>query len=283
MEILRKYKVRPRKKLGQSFLIDANVAAVIIKSSDIKADEVIVEIGPGCGALTSLIVKEARKVIAVEIDNRMVDILREELNDSSNLEIVHQDILNYDFTMPLRENADIAGVNIIGNIPYSISSQILFRLIHFRHAISSMTLMFQKEVADRIMAPPDTKQYGILSVMTAMYTPPSRIMNVPASCFYPRPLVDSSVLKFKVRRNPLYAVRDNDLFLKVVKCAFAKRRKTLFNNLRSSDVFLTGGDDIQETLNRLDIDGRRRGETLTVEEFGMLSDAILDLQLHKKK
>jgi len=278
-EILRKYKVRPQKKLGQSFLIDGNIAAGIVKSSGIGSGDVVVEIGSGHGALTLLIVREAEKVVAVEIDPRMVDILREELKEASNLEIFQQDILDYDFSMPLRDSRGKNKLKIIGNIPYSISSQILFRLIDFRETISSMTLMFQKEVAERITASPGTKEYGILSAITYMYTIPSRVMTVPADCFFPRPKVDSAILKMEVRETPLFAVKDNDLFLKVVKCAFAKRRKTLFNNLRSSDLFPVGKEDVQRVLDRLGIDGRRRGETLTVEEFGILSDAIRDLQL----
>ncbi len=278
-EILRKYRIRPLKKLGQSFLIDGNIAAGIVRSSGIEGGDVVVEIGSGHGALTSLIVKEAERVVAVEIDPRMVDILREELKEASNLEIFQQDILDYDFSIPLRDSRDKNKLKIIGNIPYSISSQILFRLIDFRETISSMTLMFQKEVAERITAAPGTKEYGILSAITSMYTIPSRVMTVPADCFFPRPKVDSAVLKMEVRETPLYAAKDNDLFLKVVKCAFAKRRKTLFNNLRSSGLFPAGIEDIQMVLDRLGIDGGRRGETLTVEEFGILSDAIRDLQL----
>jgi 16S rRNA (adenine1518-N6/adenine1519-N6)-dimethyltransferase len=205
----------------------------------------------------------------------MVDILGEELNNASNLDIIHQDILEYDFTVPLKGNDHITRIKIIGNIPYGISSQIFFRLIEFRDSISSVVCMFQKEVAERITAVPGTKEYGILSILAAMYTIPSRVMHVPASCFYPRPRVDSSVLKMNVRETPLYQVKDGDIFLKVVKCAFAKRRKTLFNNLRGSDLFPSGTQDVQKILGRVCIDGHRRGETLTVKEFGMLSDAIL--------
>lgn len=278
-EILRKYSVTPRKRLGQSFLVERNVAARIVAASNVGHEDVVVEIGPGHGALTAFIVEKAKRVIAVEIDAQMADILHRELEAARNLEIVRQDVLDYDFSMPLSDSEVRRKIKIIGNLPYSISSPILFRLIAFRNTISSMTLMFQKEVAERIMAPPDTKEYGILSVMTAMYALPSRVMHVPASCFYPRPKVDSSVLKMEMRQTPLCAVRDNDLFLRVVKCAFAKRRKTLFNNLRSSDLFPGGGEAVMQVLERTGIDGRRRGETLTVEEFALLSNAVLDLQL----
>mgnify|MGYP001197159231 CR=1 FL=1 len=277
LAILKKYGVKPRKKLGQSFLIDDNIATGIVNSSDIGRDDIVVEIGPGHGVLTSKIVEKARKIIAVEIDRQMVDILREELKNASNLEIIHQDILDYDFAAPLKENSHTAKVKIIGNVPYGISSQILFRLIEFRDNISSVVCMFQKEVAERITAVPSTKEYGILSILAAMHTIPSTVMHVPASCFYPRPRVDSSVLKMDIRETPLYEVRDSDIFLKVVKCAFAKRRKTLFNNLRGSDLFPSGTQDVQKILDRLCIDGHRRGETLTVKEFGMLSNAILEL------
>ena len=278
-EILRKYGVRPRKRLGQSFLVEPNIAAGIVALSGIGPDDVVVEIGPGHGALTSIIVDKAKRVIAVEIDEQMADILRRELKDAPNLEVVRQDVLDYDFTAPLGNDPGRGRIQIIGNLPYSISSPILFRLMAFRDTISSMTLMFQREVAERITAPPDTKEYGILAVMTAMYTITSRVMQVPASCFYPRPKVDSSVLKMEMRGTPLCAVRDSDRFLSVVRCAFAKRRKTLLNNLRSSDLFPGGREQVMEVLCRTGIDGGRRGETLTVEEFARLSDALPEPQL----
>lgn len=272
--ILKKHGIRPLKRLGQSFLEDRNITAKIVSIPDIKSDDVVVEIGSGLGIMTALIAMGAKKVIALEVDKYMVDILREELKDLSNVEIVHKDVLKYDFSSACPEYPS-KKLKVIGNIPYNISSQILFRLIEFRNNISSMVLMFQKEVAERIMASPGTKEYGILSVIVSMYAKPSLEMTVPASCFYPKPNVDSAVLKMIVRESPLFDIKDADFFLKVVKIAFSKRRKTLLNNLKGSDLLKSSKRDVAEILELLEIDGNRRGETLTVEEFGKLSNALL--------
>ena len=276
--ILKKYGIHPFKGLGQSFLIDNNITAKIVKISDINNDDIVVEIGAGLGVMTAMIAEHAQKVIALEIDQKLLNVLQEELKDFSNIEILKQDVMKYDFSSvfgEVREHAgDLRKLKVIGNIPYNISSQILFRLIGFRDYISTIVLMFQKEVAERIMASPGTKEYGLLSVINSMYTLPSRVTMVPASCFYPKPKVDSAVLKMIVRETPLFETKNADLFFKVVKTAFSKRRKTLLNNLKSSDLLQSSKMDIDKILNELEIDGQRRGETLTVEEFGKLSNAI---------
>lgn len=275
--ILKKYGIRPLKRLGQSFLEDRNITAKIVSIPDIKSDDIVVEIGSGLGIMTAMIAMGAKKVIALEVDKYMVDILREELKDLSNVEIVRADVLKYDFSSACPEYPS-KKLKVIGNIPYNISSQILFHLIEFRNYLSSMTLMFQREVAERIMASPGTKEYGILSVIVPMYTKPSLEMTVPASCFYPKPNVDSAVLKMIVRESPLFDIKDADFFLKVVKASFSKRRKTLLNNLKGSDLLKSSKKDVAGILELLGIDGSRRGETLTVEEFGKLSNALLQSQ-----
>ena len=272
--ILKKYGIRPLKRLGQSFLIDNNITKKIVMISDIKSGDIVVEIGSGLGIMTAIIAQEAKRVIALEIDKYMVDILREELKNHSNVEIVQTDVLKYDFSSAYSESPS-EKLKVIGNIPYNISSQILFRLIQFRDYISSMVLMFQKEVAERIIAPPGTKEYGILSVIVSMYAKPSLEVSVPGSCFYPKPNVDSSVLKLTIREAPLFDIKNPDFFSKVVKTAFSKRRKTLLNNLKDSDLLKASKKDITDILELLNIDGNRRGETLTVEEFGKLSNALL--------
>ena len=272
--ILKKHGLRPLKRLGQSFLEDRNITAKIVAISDIKSDDIVVEIGSGLGIMTAMIAMEAEKVIALEVDKYMVDILREELKNHSNVEIVQTDVLKYDFSSDHPEHPS-KKLKVIGNIPYNISSQILFRLIEFRDNISSMILMFQKEVAERITASPGTKEYGILSVIVSMYTKPSLEMTVPGSCFYPKPNVDSSVLKMTVREVPLFNIKNPDFFSKLVKLAFSKRRKTLLNNLTGSDLFKSPKKDVAEILELLGIDSNRRGETLTAEEFGKLSNALL--------
>ena len=275
--ILKKYGIRPLKRLGQSFLIDNNITKKIVMISDIKSEDIVVEIGSGLGIMTAMIAQEAKKVIALEIDKYMVDILREELKNHSNVEIVQIDVLKYDFSSVSPESPPET-LKVIGNIPYNISSQILFRLIQFRDYISSMVLMFQKEVAERIIAPPGTKEYGILSVIVSMYAKHSLEITVPGSCFYPKPNVDSSVLKLTVRKVPLFNIIDPDFFSKVVKTAFSKRRKTLLNNLKYSNLLKASKKDITDILELLDIDSNRRGETLTVEEFGKLSNALLSVK-----
>ena len=277
-DILKKYGIRPYKGLGQSFLLDNNITGKIVNVMDIKDDDTVVEIGAGLGVMTAMIAKQARKVIALEIDQGLLNVLHEELKGVSNVEILKQDILKYDFPIPL-EDAASQKLKVIGNIPYNISSQILFRLIEFRDHISSMVLMFQKEVAERIMASPGTKEYGLLSVITSMYTIPSKVVVAPAGCFYPKPKVDSTVLKMVVREKPRFEVKNADFFFKLVKTALSKRRKTLLNNLRSSNLLRSSKTDIDKILTMLEIDGQRRGETLTVEEFGKLSKAILSKML----
>jgi len=271
LKILKRHRIRPVKRLGQSFLVDNNITSRIVDASKIGGDDIVVEIGAGLGTMTSIIAERAKKVVALEIDPKLVNVLNEELKEISNIEIIHTDVLRYDFSSPLGGSGKI---KVIGNIPYNISSQILFRLIEFRDHISSATLMFQKEVADRIAAAAGTKEYGILSVIVPMYAVLSTIMTVPSSCFHPKPKVDSTVLKMDMRESPLFELSDHDIFLKTVKTAFSKRRKTLANNLKGMDAVRSMGMDVSSLLVEAGIDGRRRGETLTVEEFGRLAEII---------
>ena len=270
--ILRKYRIRPAKRLGQSFLVDNNITAMIAESSGIEEEDTVVEIGAGLGVMTALIAPMVRKVMAIEVDPALIAVLRSELSGIPNVEIHHVDVLRYDFSFPLEGRGKI---KVIGNIPYNISSQILFRLLEFRQHISSVTLMVQKEVAERITAVPSTKQYGIPSVIISMYAAVSRLMTVPATCFYPVPKVDSAVVKLEMRDVPLHPIGKHEVFIETVKAAFAQRRKTLTNNLKGMACIRRAGTDIPSLLAGAGIDGGRRGETLTVEEFGRLSEAIV--------
>lgn len=271
LKILKKYRIRPVKRLGQSFLVDNNITARIVEASGIREGDTVVEIGAGLGAMTAMISPRSKKVIALEIDPKLVEVLESELGDLPNIEIVHIDVLRYDFSSPLRGGGRI---RVIGNIPYNVSSQILFRLIEFREHVSSAALMLQREVAERITAPPGTKQYGILSVIISMYASVSRLMTVPATCFYPVPQVDSAVLQMEMREGPLYPLGDHAIFIETVKAAFAKRRKTLANNLKGMASVRSREIDTSSLLATAGIDGQRRGETLTVEELGRLSETI---------
>jgi 16S rRNA (adenine1518-N6/adenine1519-N6)-dimethyltransferase len=271
LKILKKYGIQPTRSLGQSFLIDNNITAKIVDSAGIERSDTVVEIGAGPGMMTRHIADKAGSVIALEIDSRIVEVLRHELGTRPNVRIVETDVLDFDFSTVARDKDRI---KVIGNIPYNISSQILFRLIEYRHVLSSVTLMFQREVAERIMAPPGSKEYGILSVMTVMYMLPSKVTTVPASCFYPKPRVESMVLAMDVRKRPLCEDCDYDIFRKVVRSAFAKRRKTLINSLKESPFIRDLDIDLTSILGGLGINPKRRGETLTVEEFARLSRAI---------
>jgi 16S rRNA (adenine1518-N6/adenine1519-N6)-dimethyltransferase len=277
-KILRDHNIRPLKRLGQSFLEDINVINKIISISNIQEDDTVVEIGAGVGIMTELIAKKVRKVIALDIDPRMVDILRERLAGHHQVDVIKGDVLKYDFSSVGHELLS-RKIKVIGNIPYNISSQILFHLLAYRQHISSMILMFQKELADRLIASPGTKEYGIPTVLVSMYTECFREMVIPRSCFYPEPKVTSTVMKIIIREKPLMDLNDHDFFVKIVKIAFSKRRKTLLNNLRSSPLLGYSEKEVVTALKKSGIDGVRRGETLTAEELGKLSNALYSREI----
>ena len=271
-KILKDHGIRPRKRLGQSFLEDRNITSKIVKIADIRKEDTVVEIGAGVGIMTGLLAVKARRVIALEVDPRLVAVLQEVLKDHANVEISRTDVLKYDFSLACQESGKL---KVVGNIPYNISSQILFHLLGYRHCIAYMVLMLQKEMADRIIAPVGTREYGVPSVVLSMYSIVSHEMTVPPKCFYPQPKVMSSVLKIVMRQKPLVDLKDDDFFRKIVKIAFSKRRKTLLNNLRGANLPFCERE-INLSLEAAGIDGSRRGETLTTEEFGVLSNVFFN-------
>jgi 16S rRNA (adenine1518-N6/adenine1519-N6)-dimethyltransferase len=277
-EILTDHGIRPLKRLGQSFLEDRNAINKIIRISNIQEDDIIVEIGAGVGLMTESIAKQAKKVIALDIDPRMVGILKKRMAPYRHVDIVQADVLEYDFSSAIGELPS-RKIKVIGNIPYNISSQILFRLLAYRDHISSMILMFQKELADRLTATPGTKAYGVPTVLVSMYLLCSREMAIPRSCFYPKPAVMSSVLKMVIREKPQLDLADHDFFFKIAKTAFAKRRKTLLNNLRGLKLLGYSDMDMANALKNSGIDGARRGETLTAVEIGKLSNALHSIKM----
>lgn len=277
-EILTDHGIRPRKRLGQTFLEDRNAINKIIRISNIQKDDIIVEIGAGIGLMTESIAKRARKVIALDIDARMVAILRERMAPYRHVDVVQADVLKYDFSSAVGELLS-QKIKVIGNIPFNISSQILFRLLAYRDNISSMILMFQKELADRLIATPGTKAYGVPTVLVSMYLICTREMAVPRSCFYPKPAVISTVLKMVMREKPQLDLADHEFFFKISKAVFAKRRKTLLNNLRGLNLSGYSDMDVVKALDDLGIDGARRGETLTALEIGKLSNALHSIKI----
>jgi 16S rRNA (adenine1518-N6/adenine1519-N6)-dimethyltransferase len=261
-KLLARYAIQPRKKWGQSFLEDMNIIRRIVAMAEPAGDETVVEIGAGLGFMTEELAKKAGRVIALEIDPRLVAVLRERFIGQDRVEVLQMDVLKYDFSSACPGGR----IKVVGNIPYPISSPILFRLLDFRRSISSMILMFQKELADRITAPPGTKDYGIPSVLVSRYTKATCELTVPPTCFYPVPDVVSSVLRITARPEP--DLPDEALFAKIVRAAFARRRKTLWNNFRHIGI-------PEERVGRVfagsGIDRNRRAETLSVEEFSLLT------------
>ena len=271
--IIRNKGLKPIKKLGQTFLEDRNVASKIIRTLDAGKDDVVVEIGAGLGIMTEEIAAQAGNVIALEIDSRLVNILKERFADFPNVEIIQCDVLDFDFST-VNPVLSVKKLKIIGNIPYNISSQILFRLIHYRSHISKMVLMFQKELADRLCAAPGSKEYGIPSVLLDMYTLCTRELNITKQCFYPQPKVMSSVLNIIIRDEPRVDLKDHDFFVKIVRTVFSKRRKTILNNLKSLLGHGYSEENITQALQLSGIDGGKRGETLSAEEFGILCNVL---------
>jgi 16S rRNA (adenine1518-N6/adenine1519-N6)-dimethyltransferase len=266
-KMLSQYDIHPRKRLGQSFLEDMNIIRRIVALAEPAEGETIVEIGAGLGFMTEELAKRAGRVIAVEVDPRLAAVLRERFIGQDRVEVVETDVLKYDFSSA----GSGERIKVVGNIPYHISSPILFRLLDFRRSISSMLLMFQKELADRIAAPPGTKDYGIPSVMVARYTRAVCELTVPPTCFYPVPDVVSSVLRIVVRQEP--DLPDEAIFSGIVRAAFAQRRKTLWNNLRRSGL---PDEKVDRVFVRSGIDRTRRAETLSVEEFSRLTTAWIE-------
>jgi len=255
----------PQRK-GQHFLISSPVAEKILEIAEVAPTDVVLEIGPGRGALTDLLVRRARKVIALEIDENLVGVLKEKFSQSENIEILHTDALKYDYDI-LPE-----GVKIVANLPYYISTPLIRRLLRAKRRIALMALMFQKEVAQRIVAAPGLRIYGALSIFVQLYADPAIKLIVPPSCFSPKPRVDSAVVRFVIRSSPRIKVSDEKEFEKLVGMAFSMRRKTLLNILSKSLSIPRG--EACSLLNRCGVDPQRRPETLSIEEFISIANVL---------
>lgn len=253
--------------------MDQDSIKKIAEIANVQQKDTVVEIGAGIGVLTECLVQNASRVIAVELDDKLVELLKDRLSKYRNIEIHHGNILRFNFRSIIEEENQ--KIKVVGNIPYNISSPLLFYLLSFRKFISSFVLMMQKEVVDRLVAFPGNKNYGVPSVIMQMFATMEKVLNIPASYFYPRPKVESSVIKGIFNDRSKIVLNDEDFFIELVRDSFAQRRKMLINNLKKSRLMRGVKESLlKEVLELAGIEGQRRGETLSVEEFGNLSNLL---------
>lgn len=274
--ILERHGFSFKKSLGQNFLIDTNILNRIVDHANMTEETGAIEIGPGIGALTEQLARRSKKVVAFEIDQRLLPILEETLSPYPNTKIIHQDVLKADVQAVIDDEFnDVSDIMVVANLPYYVTTPIIMKLLEENLPIRGIVVMLQKEVADRISASPGTKEYGSLSIAIQYYTEAETVMIVPKTVFVPQPNVDSAVIRLTRRKEPAVTVKDENFFFKITKASFSQRRKTLLNNLTS---MLPDGKEkksvILAALEEAEIDGTRRGETLSIEEFGRLSDAL---------
>ncbi|WP_449621627.1 16S rRNA (adenine(1518)-N(6)/adenine(1519)-N(6))-dimethyltransferase RsmA [Robertmurraya sp. Marseille-Q9965] len=274
--ILEKYGFSFKKSLGQNFLIDTNILNRIVDHANLTEESGAIEIGPGIGALTEQLARRSKKVVAFEIDQRLLPILEETLAPYPNKKIIHQDVLKADVASIVAEEfTDIEDVMVVANLPYYVTTPIIMKLLEDKLPIRGIVCMLQKEVAERIAAKPGNKDYGSLSIAVQYYTEAETVMIVPKTVFVPQPNVDSAVIRLTVRKTPRVSVKDEGFFFTVTRASFAQRRKTILNNLTSQ---LQAGKEKKEqiltALSEANIEPTRRGETLSIEEFAVLSDAL---------
>ncbi len=271
--IMKKYGIYANKSLGQNFLIDENVVENIVNSANITSEDLVIEIGPGLGTLTKELLKKAGKVICVELDTKMIKILKDRFE---NLEIINNDILKVDLNSIINENLknlSCKHAKIVANLPYYITTPIIMKLLEDKLNIESITVMIQKEVADRLIAIPGDKLSGAITYSIYYYAVAESIMEVPNNSFLPEPEVTSKVIKLNLRKAPPIKVKDEELMFKIIKLAFMQRRKTLLNSLSNGNIF-ESKEQISNMLNELNIDKNIRGEALTIEQFAEISNYI---------
>ena len=269
-EIIKKYGFKMTKSLGQNFLINENILDKIVESANICSDDVVLEIGTGIGTLTQRLCENAKKVIAVEIDKNLIPILNETLSEYDNITIINKDILKTDINEELKNLSVNQKIRVVANLPYYITTPIIMKVLEDKVNVDCMVLMLQKEVADRMNATPSTKDYGSLSIAVQYYCDTDIVCKVPKSSFIPEPNVDSLVLKLMVNEKRKVEINDEELFFKIVRGSFSKRRKTILNSLSNYED-LGDKDKIQKLLEISEIDAKRRGETLSIYEFANLA------------
>ena len=275
-EIIEKNNFYFKKNFGQNFLIDQNVLNNIIEAADITKDDFVLEIGPGIGSLTQYLAENAGKVVAVEIDKNLIPILSETLAGYDNLEIINEDVLKLDINALIAEKNNGKPIKVVANLPYYITTPIIMELLERRMNVTSITVMVQKEVADRMQAKPKTKDYGALTAAVQYYSDAEINFIVPPGYFMPRPNVDSAVITLKIKHGNTFNVKDENLMFGIIKAAFGQRRKTLLNGLNNLAKLNLSKEELTASLTELGVDERIRGEALSVEQFAALSNIIYD-------
>lgn len=271
-DVVKKYGFKFTKSLGQNFLIDESVLSDIVEGAEIGPEDFVIEIGPGVGTLTRELLKRARKVCAIELDMDLIPILKEELKDFNNFELINKDALKVNYREIIGEEKS---VKLVANLPYYVTTPIIVKLLNEEYPFKSLTIMIQKEVAERINADPGGKDYGSLSLLVQYYCKTKIIRKVTPGCFIPQPKVDSMVISLERLPSPRVIVKDKKLFFDVIRDAFNMRRKTLSNAVKSGKL---SKENLLKAFEEAGIDPQRRGETLSIEEFAMLSDRIKELQ-----
>ena len=271
-EVVQKHNFKFSKSLGQNFLIDTNVIDRILEGARVKEGDYVIEVGPGIGTLTKEMGRSAEKVVAIEIEKTLIPILEETLEDFPNIEVINQDILKVNVQELVKEKLNGGPVKLVANLPYYITTPIVMKFLEEDIPVTDIVVMVQKEVADRMNAKPNTKDYGALSVAVQYYCDTEIVAKAPRHMFMPQPNVDSTVIGLHVREEQIYHVDNEDIFFKTVKASFGQRRKTLLNSL--GGLGFLSKDQIKEALKEANIDEKRRGETLSIEEFASLSNAV---------
>ena len=276
IEMIKKYEFAFQKKFGQNFLIDAHVLEKIIAAAKITKEDFVLEIGPGIGTMTQYLAEHAGKVVAVEIDRALIPILRETLSEYANVTVIHEDILKLDIgKLALEENGG-KPIKVVANLPYYITTPIIMGLFESHVPLESITVMVQKEVAQRMQALPGTKDYGALSLAVQYYAEPYLAANVPPNCFMPRPNVGSAVIRLTSYEHPRVSVKDEALMFRIIRASFNQRRKTLQNGLNNSPEITASKERIAEAIASLGLPASVRGETLTLEQFAALADVLAE-------
>ncbi len=274
IEILNKYKFVFQKKFGQNFLIDTHVLDKIILAAGITKDDFVLEIGPGIGTLTQYLCENAREVVAVEIDKMLLPILEDTLSEYDNVTVINSDILKLDLNALVKERNNNQPIKVVANLPYYITTPIIMDLFERHLPLNNVTVMVQKEVADRMQASPGSKDYGALSLAVQYYAKPYIAANVPPNCFMPRPNVGSAVINLTLHKEAPLEVRDEKLLFRMIRASFNQRRKTLMNGLNNSPEIAFSKEEVGQALAALGISENIRGEALTLEQFAALANQL---------